>query len=162
ERLAVLRHRELGAQRDRLLHLDEDAFLAQGVADAGAPLEVAGAPAELAVALLEDVDPVAAAFLRRVAGDVGRAHELRDALALAVDRPRADADAGLERAVAPAEAEAGAPLPQLLGDLARLGQVAMRHQHAELVSAEAPERVVRAELRLEQHAQLAQQLVACR
>src|ERR1043165_3890768 len=160
ERLAILRHRELGAQRDRLLHLDEDPFLAQGVADAGAPLQVAGAPAELAVARLEDVDAVAAALLRRVAGDIGRAHELRDALALAVDRHETDADAGLEQAVAPAEAEARDDLAQLLGNLARLGQVAMRHQHAELVSAEPPKGVVGAELRFEQRAQLPQQLVA--
>src|SRR6185295_19873084 len=114
-------HGELRAQRDRLLRLDEDALLAQRVADARAPLQVARAPSELAVARLEDVDAVATALFRRIAGDVRRAHELRDALALAVDRHEADADAGLEQAVAPAEAEAGHHLAQLLRDLARLG-----------------------------------------
>ena len=77
-----------------------------------------------------------------------------------IDRHEADADAGLEQAVAPAEAEAGDHLAQLLRDLARLGQVAVRHQHAELVAAEAPERVVGAQLGLQQRAELPQQLVA--
>src|SRR5690606_39838773 len=58
------------------------------------------------VALLVDVDAVAAVILRDVASHVRRAHHAADVLRARVDRHDAEADADLQRAVAPHEAEA--------------------------------------------------------
>ena len=78
------------------------------------------------IALLVDVDAVAPEILRDVARDVRRAHQRRHALAGRLDRHDADADAHLQRVVAPREPECRDRLAQRLGDLRRRSHRAVR------------------------------------
>src|SRR5690606_31489883 len=94
------------------------------------------------VALLVDVDAIAAEILRDVARDVGRAHDAADVLGICVDRHDADADADLQRAVPPYEAEARNRLAQLVRDVDRALHRAVAYQHGELIAAEPRDHVL--------------------
>ena len=83
-----------------------------------------------------------------------------DVLVVAGDRHHADAAAEPERALLPDELVVADRLAQLLGHAQRLVERAALEQHAELVAAEARERVAPADLGLQQRADLAEQRVA--
>ena len=107
-----------------------------------------------------DVDAVAAAVLRRVAGDVRGAHDGRDVLGVALDLHDADARADGQRRRAPHEAVVADGLAHALRDARGLIERAALQQHAELVAAEARDGVGGAHARLQQARHVAQQPVA--
>src|SRR5690606_15785111 len=76
------------------------------------------------------------------------------------DRHDADARAEAERAVVPHELELADQLAERLRRAQRLVHRAALEQHPELVAAEPRERIAPANLRLQQRADLLQQLVA--
>ena len=78
----------------------------------------------------------------------------------AVDLREADGHADVHHAVLPHEAEIPDRLPQVLGDPLRGFERAILQQHAELVAAEARERVGRADAGLHHARELLQQPVA--
>ena len=99
-------------------------------------------------------------LLGGAAGGVRRRQHRGHVLVLGGDRHDADRAAEPEAAVFPGVAEVADRLAQRLGRAQRLLQRAALEQHAELVAAEARERVAPAHLRLQQRADLAEQRVA--
>ena len=77
------------------------------------------------------------------------------------DRDDADARAEPEAAIVPGKTEAVDGFAQMVGKLHGLGQGFAFHEHAELVTAEARQRVAPADARLEQGTELAEQRIAC-
>ena len=111
---------------------------------------------------LVELHAVAALVLRRIAGDVGRAHDARDRRGIRGDFHDTDAHAHREHAVLPDEAVVTDRLTQRLRDAQRLLERAVREQHPELVAAETGERIARAHARLQDAGDLPQQLISRR
>src|SRR5690606_28002269 len=112
------------------------------------------------VALLVDVDLVAAHVLRGVTGDVRGAHQARDARALVVDHDDADRATHAGEGLLPRETMRLDRAADRLRDFDSPLLAAAFEQDAELVAAEARDHVVRAQPRLHELRDLAQQLVA--
>src|SRR5690606_20349505 len=143
----------------RLAKQLEPAFL-QRIADARRPLHFLAALHQVDVVFLIAVDTVPARVLRRRTGAVGGRQQRGDIVRRRRDRHDADACTEAERTLVPDELELLDQLAQRLGGTQRLVHRAAFEQHAELVSAEPRQRVAPADLRLQQRAELAQQLVA--
>ncbi len=146
-------------RQDRHAEQLEAALVQRGV-DARGPLHLAAAAHQLDVVFREAVHAVAALLLGGGAGAVGRGQHRRHVLVVGGDRHHADARAEPEHAIVPREAEIADRLAQHLGGAQRLLQRAALEQHAELVAAEARQRVAPADLRLQQRADLSEQRVA--
>src|SRR5690606_7531664 len=147
-------------QRLNRLPKQLEAPLLEGVADARRPLHLLAALHQIEIVLLVAVDAVAAGVLRRRARAVRRRQQRGDVVRAGGDRHDADARAEPERAIVPDELELVDQLAQRLRRAQRLVHRAALEQHAELVSAEPREGVPPADLRLQQRADLPQQLVA--
>ena len=98
--------------------------------------------------------------LAACAGAVGGREDRGHVLVVGGDRHHADAGAEAEHALLPGEAEVAHRLAQRLGRAHRLVQRTALQQHAELIAAEARERIAPADLGLQQRADLAEQRVA--
>ena len=101
-----------------------------------------------------------ALLLGDIAGGIRGVHDLLERVALAGDLDDADADADAEDAVFPDETVLGDRAQDVVRDLARLVERAADQQHAELVAAEARDRVRVAHRLADQRGDLAQHVVA--
>src|SRR5690606_13079924 len=114
------------------------------------PLHLAPTAHEIDVVLLEAVDAVAARFLRRCAGAIRGGQQRGDVLVLGRDRYDADTRAQTERPLFPHELVVTNRLAERLGVADRLFERAALEQHAELVTAQARDRVAPTDLRFEE------------
>src|SRR5690606_27773637 len=124
------------------------------------PLHLAATAHQIDVVLLETVDAIAAGFLRRGAGAVGRRQDRGHILVLRRDRHDADTRAETEGALFPHELVVADRLAQRFGVADRFLQRTALEQHAEFVAAQPRHGVAPADLRLEQRAHLAEQGIA--
>src|SRR5882762_2757211 len=133
----ILAYRQIAAQRlGRLDHQVHSVFL-ERARDAARPFHVAASTGNFRIARFQDVYAVASRLLRRVAREIGCAHQLAGVRAFPADDDHPDAHADLEDLLVPYETEVGDCLAQLLGDFIRLAFVALHEQHAEFVATEA-------------------------
>src|SRR5215472_3173590 len=151
----------LGALQRLDRHAEQlETSLFQSRVDARRPLHLAPPPHELDVVLGEAVDAVAAALLRRGAGGIGRREDRGHVLVIGGDRHDADAGTEAEHPVLPGEAEVAHALAECLRGAHRLIEGAALEKNAELVTAQARERIPPADLRFEQRPDLAEERVA--
>src|SRR5258708_9668110 len=101
-------------------------------------------------------------MLRRIAGDVGGAHDMGDGRDLIGDFHDADAGADREHAALPGESIIADALPQVFRDAQRLVARTILQQDAKLIAAEARESAPAPHPRLNHAGNLLQQQVARR
>ncbi len=111
---------------------------------------------------LVELNAIAAEILRRIAGDIGGAHDIGDCRRIVGDFNDADADAHFEHAVLPDESKIANRLTEGFRDAHRLVQRTALQQNAELVPAQARQGVAAAHPRLQHAGDLLQQLIARR
>ena len=123
--------------------------------------DVRAAAHDALVRVLEDLDTVAAAVLRGLAGDLGIREAMRQpVLRILGQLGGADADGHLHRAVASRVGEFRALPPQHLSDLLPEFERAVRQEHREAVAGNARGERAGARLLAEHFGDLADQLVA--
>ena len=124
------------------------------------PLDLAGAARQRFVARRVHRHAARAFFLRGVAGRIRGGEQLLDRAGFAADLDEADGHADVEHAVVPDEAIRGDRAAHVVGDLPRLVERTADQQHAELVAAEARDRVRIAHRFAQQLGDFAQHAVA--
>ena len=134
--------------------------LLQRIVDARRPLHFAAPAHQIDVVFLEAVDAIAARFLGGLAGAVRGAQHRCDVGVVRGNRHDADARAQAEGALLPGELEIAHRLAQRLGGAHGLIQRAALEQNAELIAAQARQRVAPADLGFQQRAHLPQQGIA--
>ena len=143
-----------------VLRVEHEPVLVERLLQLLDPLHLALALGQLVVLGVVDLDAVAALVLGHVAGGVGGAQHLGQAEQAVLDVHQADAHADAEAPVRPGEVEVGDGLAQLVRDALGGIRRTVLQQHAELVAAQARERVAFAQAVPEQSRHLAHELVA--
>ncbi len=148
-----------GQRHDRLVRQMQATGL-QCVRDRRYPLRLALTPGQIAVVVAIDVDPVTPQQFRGVAGAVSSAQHIRHVPKIRRDGNDPDADADGEGLFIPAKAEILHRFLARARHPLTLGEPAVLHQHAELVSAQAGDGIARAHVPAQHLADAAQKLVA--
>src|SRR6185312_12228061 len=144
---------------DRLV-VELEAVLLQGPLQALQPLNPPRVARQRLIPRGVDRDPTRALLLRDVACGVGGRQQFLERAALARDLDQADGDSDVEYLVLPDEAIVADGATDIVGDLPRLLQGAADEQHAELIAAQAGDRIAVAHRVPQDLGDLAQHAVA--
>ena len=149
----------LGVRRNDHLLVQVEAVFLERALQALQPLDLTGVAGEGLIARRVHHHPPAALFLGDVAGGIGGRQQLFQRAALARDLHQTHRHAAVEDLVLPHEAVFAHRAGEVIGDLPRLVQRTADQQRAELVTAEAPDRVAVAHRVAQQLGDLAQHAV---
>src|ERR1700686_2432961 len=98
-------------------------------------------PIQFFVASDSQVDPVTAALLGHIAGDVSEAHRLFDVEIVLAQIDDTNADAGGNHMRPPTPLEGGEIFSNAFPSLSRSGRIAIPQEHTEFVAAKTAEHV---------------------
>ncbi len=138
--------------------LEIDLLRRKSFAEREASLTLATGEVGIIVAMI-NVNTVTPIVFRRVAGAIGRAQDIGDALARLGDRYQPDAHPDAENPFLPQEAKLRDRPAHLVRDPTCPGECAVLHQHPELVSPEPRQRVALSHGHRQRLPELSQQLV---
>ncbi len=155
--VAAGRPRRRPGGHDRLKEQLE-AILFRGPCDTCHPMHLA--MAMRAAARFVDMNAIAPFIFRRITGDVGRAHDIRNAFGVRFDLHHTDACAHGQGARAPHETIVANRLADAFRDPGRLLERATFQQHSEFITAQPCDRVRGPDACLQQSRHIAQQPVA--
>src|SRR5580658_1563051 len=131
----------ISERRDDDLLIELEAVLLERALQFLQPLDLAGVTRQRLIARRVHNHAPGSLLLGDIAGRVGGREQLLDRATLARDLDEPDRHADVEDLVLPDEAVIPDGAADVIGDLTRLLQRAADEQHAELVAAQAPDRV---------------------